>query len=149
MAADIGCVLHLRAHAQNFPPEQIKLGADTYARHCSPCHGARMKNPEGAFDLLTFPKDQEEPLSALGEQRQERMPPWEGLFKPEEIEALWAYVVAGEEEFDVCHTTSVCIGTDLPNRSGKLINGCTPFGLIFLIYMLTKCIMHCSKSRLI
>jgi len=25
------------------------------------------------------------------------MPPWAGLLKPEEIEALWAYVVAGEK----------------------------------------------------
>ena len=25
------------------------------------------------------------------------MPPWDGLLKPEEIEALWAYVVAGEK----------------------------------------------------
>jgi mono/diheme cytochrome c family protein len=24
------------------------------------------------------------------------MPPWAGLLKPEEIEALWAYVMAGE-----------------------------------------------------
>lgn len=46
------------AQAQNFPAEQVKFGADTYARHCSACHGARMKNPEGAYDLPTFPKDQ-------------------------------------------------------------------------------------------
>jgi hypothetical protein len=25
------------------------------------------------------------------------MPPWGGLLKPEEIEDLWAYVVAGEK----------------------------------------------------
>jgi mono/diheme cytochrome c family protein len=25
------------------------------------------------------------------------MPPWGGLLKPEEIEELWAYVVAGEK----------------------------------------------------
>jgi len=24
-----------------------------------------------------------------------QMPPWGGLLKPEEVEALWAYVVAG------------------------------------------------------
>ena len=26
-----------------------------------------------------------------------QMPPWDDLLKPEEIEALWAYVVAGEK----------------------------------------------------
>jgi hypothetical protein len=26
------------------------------------------------------------------------MPPWGGLLQPEEIEALWAYVVAGEKQ---------------------------------------------------
>ena len=60
--ASFGCVAMLfasvLASAQSFTPEQFKLGADTYARHCSPCHGMRMKNPEGAFDLPTFPKDQ-------------------------------------------------------------------------------------------
>lgn len=25
------------------------------------------------------------------------MPPWADVFKPEEMEALWAYVVAGEK----------------------------------------------------
>jgi len=25
------------------------------------------------------------------------MPPWGDLFKPEEIEALWAYVIAGKK----------------------------------------------------
>jgi mono/diheme cytochrome c family protein len=27
-----------------------------------------------------------------------QMPPWGGLFKPEEIEAIWAYVMAGEKQ---------------------------------------------------
>ena len=27
---------------QNFAPEQLKTGAEIYARNCSPCHGARM-----------------------------------------------------------------------------------------------------------
>ena len=85
------------ANAQTFPPEQIKSGSDTYARHCSACHGVRMKNPEGAFDLMTFPKDQEGRFMNSVSKGKNTMPPWEGLLKPEEIQALWAYVVAGEK----------------------------------------------------
>ena len=88
---------HTAAHAQNFPPEQYKLGADTFARHCAPCHGARMKNPEGAFDLPTFPKDEKERFVRSVSKGKNSMPPWAGLLKPEEIEALWAYVYTGDQ----------------------------------------------------
>lgn len=83
--------------AQNFTPEQFKLGSDTYARHCSACHGARMKNPEGAFDLPTFPKDGKERFVRSVSKGKNSMPPWDGLLKPEEIEALWAYVHTGDQ----------------------------------------------------
>ena len=86
------------ALAQDFPPEKIKLGADTYARHCAPCHGVGMKNPEGAFDLMTFPKDQDGRFRNSVAKGKNAMPPWESLLKPEEIDALWAYVVAGEKK---------------------------------------------------
>lgn len=84
--------------AQNFTPEQIKLGADTYARHCSACHGVGMKNPEGAFDLMTFPTDQAGRFQNSVAKGKNSMPPWDGLLKTEEIDALWAYVVAGEKK---------------------------------------------------
>lgn len=84
------------AGAQNFPAEQIKLGADTYARHCSPCHGPRMQSPD-AFDLKTFPKDGESRFLTSVSKGKNAMPPWEGLLKPEEIQALWAYVWTGDK----------------------------------------------------
>ena len=98
----VGSVLMIAATmpqsaAQDFAPEQIKLGSDTYARHCSACHGARMKNPEGAFDLMTFPKDGASRFQTSVSKGKNSMPPWGGLLKPEEIDALWAYVVAGEK----------------------------------------------------
>ena len=79
-------------------PEQIKRGSALYAQHCAPCHGPRMKDPEGSFDLRKFPSDQHERFIRSVTHGKGSMPPWGGLFKPDEIETLWAYVVAGEKD---------------------------------------------------
>ena len=91
-------LMGLAARAQeSFAPEQIRLGAEIFARNCSPCHGPRMQEPEGAFDLRTFPPDQHTRFVNSVARGKNQMPPWAGLLKPDEIEALWAYVVAGEK----------------------------------------------------
>jgi mono/diheme cytochrome c family protein len=82
---------------QHFPPEQIHLGAEVFARNCSPCHGPHMQDPEGAFDLRTFPPEQHARFVNSVSHGKNAMPPWASLLKPEEIEALWAYVMAGEK----------------------------------------------------
>ena len=82
---------------ESFAPEQIRAGAEIFARNCSPCHGPRMQDPESAFDLRTFPHDQHARFVSSVSRGKNSMPPWAGLLKPEEIEALWAYVVAGEK----------------------------------------------------
>ncbi len=81
----------------DFTPEQIKSGSPTYAQHCAACHGPRMADPEGSFDLRTFPRDQKNRFLTSVTKGKNSMPPWGGLLKPEEIEALWAYVVVGEK----------------------------------------------------
>ena len=81
----------------NVTPEQIQSGAAIFARNCSPCHGPRMADPEGAFDLRKFPHDQHDRFVSSVTRGKNSMPPWGGMLKPEEIEALWAYVVAGEK----------------------------------------------------
>jgi mono/diheme cytochrome c family protein len=95
--AVLAWAIHAPAHAEDFTPEQFKLGTEIYARNCSPCHGMRMKNPEGAFDLPTFPKDQKERFVRSVSKGKNSMPPWEGMLKTEEIEALWAYVYTGDK----------------------------------------------------
>ena len=82
---------------QTFTPEQLAIGADIYARHCSPCHGTRMLDPQGAFDLRKFPRDQRERFVTSVLRGKNQMPPWGDILKPEEVEALWGYVVAGEQ----------------------------------------------------
>jgi mono/diheme cytochrome c family protein len=56
-----------------------------------------MADPQGAFDLRTFPPDQKSRFITSVTKGKNSMPPWGGLFSPQEIEALWAYVMAGEK----------------------------------------------------
>lgn len=84
------------ASAQDaFKPEQVKSGSETYARHCAACHGPRMADPEGAPDLRKFPRAQRERFVSSVSKGKNSMPPWGDLLKPDEIDALWAYVAAG------------------------------------------------------
>jgi mono/diheme cytochrome c family protein len=84
--------------SQAFAPDQIKKGSAMYAQHCAPCHGPRMADPEGAFDLRKFPRDQHARFVTSVSKGKNSMPPWGELLKPEDIEALWSYVVAGESK---------------------------------------------------
>jgi mono/diheme cytochrome c family protein len=91
-------LLTVMAAAEDFPPERIKAGASIFSRNCSPCHGTRMQNPEAAFDLRTFPPDEHERFVSSVTHGKNQMPPWGDLLKAEDIESLWAYVMAGERK---------------------------------------------------
>ena len=80
---------------ETFSAQQLKAGAEIYARNCSPCHGARMLDPQGASDLRKFPRGERERFLNSVTRGKNQMPSWGDLLKPEEVEALWAYVVAG------------------------------------------------------
>jgi mono/diheme cytochrome c family protein len=55
-----------------------------------------MQNPESAFDLSKFPHDQHERFVSSVMRGKNQMPPWGDLLSASDIEALWAYVRAGE-----------------------------------------------------
>jgi mono/diheme cytochrome c family protein len=95
-AALLSCTAAQGEETQKFTPEQIAAGADIYSDNCSPCHGARMLEPGSAFNLRNFPHDQRERFISSITRGKNQMPPWGDFFKPEQLEALWAYVVAGE-----------------------------------------------------
>ncbi len=78
-------------------PEQIKKGAVIYSQNCSPCHGPRMLDPQGAFDLRSFPKNEQSRFLTSVSKGKNQMPPWGGLLSAQDIESLWAYVTAGEK----------------------------------------------------
>jgi mono/diheme cytochrome c family protein len=85
------------AQGRTFEPEQISKGAALFARNCAPCHGPRMVDPQGAFDLRKFPPDEKPRFLSVLTRGKNAMPPLGGLFQPDEIDALWAYVIAGEK----------------------------------------------------
>jgi mono/diheme cytochrome c family protein len=84
------------AGAQSFPPEQVTKGAAIYAQHCATCHGNRMMNPPWAIDLATFPRDSRARFVDAVTNGVRNMPPWGDVIKPDDVAALWAYLVAGE-----------------------------------------------------
>lgn len=79
-----------------FKPDQVAAGAELYSVNCSPCHGARMLDPGAAFNLRKFPPDQKERFLSSVTRGKNQMPPWGDFFKPEQLDQLWAYVMAGE-----------------------------------------------------
>jgi mono/diheme cytochrome c family protein len=94
----VALLLAAPARAEDaFAPERIQAGAKIFARNCSPCHGPRMREPDGAFNLRSFPHDEHDRFVASVSRGKNNMPPWGDLLKPDDIEALWAYVVAGEK----------------------------------------------------
>ena len=74
-----------------------KRGSQLYAEHCQTCHGRNMSGGEWAIDLKTFPKDERARFVDSVTHGKNAMPPWGDLLKPDDIAALWAYVVSGGE----------------------------------------------------
>ena len=85
---------------QSFSREQVQAGSKLYAQRCAICHGPRMRDPDGeigAFDLRYFPRDGHDRFIRSVAAGKNSMPAWGGLISLAEIEALWAYVCAGEK----------------------------------------------------
>ena len=52
-------------------------------------------DPQGAFDLRKFPHDDHARFVNSVTHGKNTMPAWGDILKPEEIDALWAYVLTG------------------------------------------------------
>jgi len=78
------------------PPALVEQGGSLFAQMCSHCHGVHMVNPgTSSFDLRKFPHEQRERFFNSVTHGKGNMPAWGDILKPEEIEALWAYVRTG------------------------------------------------------
>jgi len=88
------------AQDETFSREQVQAGSRLYAQRCATCHGRNMRNPDeeiGAFDLRYFPRTGHDRFvrSVMGGKNS--MPAWGAVISLADIEALWAYVCAGEK----------------------------------------------------
>jgi mono/diheme cytochrome c family protein len=70
----------------------IDAGAAVYENHCSVCHGPRLRNPGGSFDLRSLTETERERFDIGVLDGKNMMPPWRGTVSQEELDQLWAYV---------------------------------------------------------
>jgi mono/diheme cytochrome c family protein len=90
-----------RLRAEEPPPTKAKFdkGAQLFDQICSHCHGPHMVNPGNvSFDLRKFPHDDRARFFHSVMYGKNSMPPWKDILKPDEIEAIWAYVRTGGKE---------------------------------------------------
>ncbi len=92
----LACASAAAQDGKPFPPEQIRKGAELYEIRCQTCHGPRMAKPEWAVDLRKFPREDHARFVDTVTYGVRNMPPWGDVLKPDDVEALWAYVIAGE-----------------------------------------------------
>src|SRR5205085_12236874 len=64
------------AGEEAFTLAQVRLGAEIFERNCAPCHGPRMQDPESAFDLRKFPRNQHDRFVSSVTRGKNQMPPW-------------------------------------------------------------------------
>ncbi len=75
--------------------ELVERGRATYTSYCVRCHGVNMVTTGSAFDLRRFPHDQRERFEQSVLNGVRAMPAWKALLQPEDVSALWAYVLSG------------------------------------------------------
>jgi mono/diheme cytochrome c family protein len=87
------------AAKHDFSADRQKMikGKALYGSHCLHCHGINMVTPgNAAFDLRQFPHDDKARfVDSVTKGKNNRMPAWGDLLKPEEIDEIWNYVVTG------------------------------------------------------
>jgi mono/diheme cytochrome c family protein len=76
---------------------QVAKGKALYGTDCLHCHGINMVTSGAvAFDLRQFPHDDKARfVNSVTHGKNNRMPPWGDILKPEDIDNLWAYVLTG------------------------------------------------------
>ena len=72
----------------------VETGAALYANRCAGCHGEELRHYSGgpAFDLRRLRPDDHDRFVESVISGKDNMPSWYGILKPEEIEAIWAYI---------------------------------------------------------
>lgn len=95
----LGMSLSLVSAAAAAQPAQAQAadkGRQLYNSYCARCHGLNMVTPGSAFfDLRTLRSDEQERFERSVSQGLRAMPAWGSILKPDDMQALWAYVSTG------------------------------------------------------
>jgi mono/diheme cytochrome c family protein len=76
----------------------VAAGRKIYTSNCARCHGINMVTTGGGFfDLRKFPLDQRERFNTSITKGIRGMPAWGDTLKPEDLDALWAYVATAQQ----------------------------------------------------
>jgi mono/diheme cytochrome c family protein len=76
----------------------VAAGRKIYTSNCARCHGINMVTTGGGFfDLRKFPLDQRERFNISVTKGIRGMPAWGDTLKPEDLDALWAYVASAQK----------------------------------------------------
>ena len=77
----------------------VRKGAKIYENNCSTCHGDDLQNNSGiAFDLRRLHADEHARFVSSVLHGKNVMPSWEGKLTDDQIESLWAYILANADK---------------------------------------------------
>ena len=94
--AALSLALGLTMSAPAVAQSLVEKGDTLYHNRCAGCHGEQLKAFAGgpAFDLRRLRPDEHDRFVESVISGKDNMPSWYGLLKPDEIEAIWAYIRA-------------------------------------------------------
>ena len=76
----------------------LTTGAKIYDVNCAPCHGDKLANPGITFDLKRLKSGDKARFQNSVLNGKSQMPPWKGVLKDSELDAIWAYIRANANE---------------------------------------------------
>jgi mono/diheme cytochrome c family protein len=94
----LGLALAAQAGASTPDPAKVELGSQLYLQMCRQCHGPELQSSgAGSFDLRQFPPDDPKRFHDSVMHGKNGMPAHDDILVDEDIEALFAYVVATQQ----------------------------------------------------
>ena len=72
--------------------DTVAAGRKLYTSLCARCHGLNLATSGIGYDLRTFPKGDKERFVRSVNKGLRAMPAWEAVIKPDQLDAIWAYV---------------------------------------------------------
>ncbi len=76
---------------------RIEEGIAVYKEHCVTCHGENLVSPGPHADLRQLQPADRDRFNRIVWNGRGQMPPWKGIVKDEELDAVWAYVMSARQ----------------------------------------------------